>query len=462
MDEHVILAGWRMRCIVSLACLAIASYGLAGIMPGDEAIPAGSTYCVDSRIGSDSNPGTREAPWKSLDAIHNRAFAPGDSICFAAGSFFQGGFIIASSGEPGRPITFTASGSGPKPIFTNPFYRNLNGNAIRINGSHIVIDGLFFMNCPMSPVCEDIRTLGAVYISPGADFNTVRNCEMTKTPVGIQVYGQHNCITHNDIHDNNVPVRPHWGPMGVVVCTSNNEICYNRFSNYWAPSNEYGHDGGAIEINDRDYPKENILIHHNTSYGNQGFIEFVGKVKQDSILIHHNVCEDYQSFIGFTGPCTRIRVEHNTVIRILAHETRDSEDVVFWFYYDNSDISFRNNIFVFDPEKVERVFARQKVIHDHNLFCRLGDISGSPDSGVFPQPEPFVNITLGAGESVREGEKTGDPLFVDFARRDLRLRPESPAVDAGADLGYTQDFDGAPIPSGRAPDIGAFERTENE
>jgi hypothetical protein len=48
-------------------------------------------------------------------------------------------------------------------------------------------------------------------------------------------------------------------------------------------------------------------------------------------------------------------------------------------------------------------------------------------------------------------------MFVDFENRDYRLRADSPAVDAGFDLGYMLDFDNNPIPSGSAPDMGAFE-----
>ncbi len=132
----------------------------------------------------------------------------------------------------------------------------------------------------------------------GADHNTVRNCEITETPIGIQVYGERALITRNHIHDCNTPTQPNWGPACVFVNTSNNEISHNRFENFAAPSEEYGHDGGAIEINDRRIPKENVHIHHNWSSRNQGFIEFVGLVKQDNTWIHHNICDDYQSFLG--------------------------------------------------------------------------------------------------------------------------------------------------------------------
>ena len=411
-------------------------------------------YFVNSNHGDDSNDGSVNAPWRTIEKIHEYKFAPGDSVFFSRGSVFNSGFVINRSGRSGKPIVFTAYGVGPKPVFSNIHYTNLNGNAIQIRASYIVIDGLYFYYCPKSPVTEKIKTLGAIYIAEGADHNIVQNCEMTRTPVGIQVYGQHNLITHNYIHDNNVSIKPHWGPMCVVVSTSNNEICYNRFENYSAPSNEYGHDGGAIEINDRKYPKQNIKIHHNTSYRNQGFIEFVGSVKQDNMIIHHNVCEDYQSFVGFTGPCTNIRVENNTVIRTLAHEKPDSEDVFFWFYFGgNENLIFRNNIFVYDPARIEPVFSRGKFTHDHNLFYRIDD----PDLMDSANYHAFQRSVVGGGAHPREGGKIGNPMFVDLENRDYRLTAESPAVDAGADLGYELDFLNHPIPAGKAPDMGAFE-----
>jgi predicted outer membrane repeat protein len=50
-----------------------------------------------------------------------------------------------------------------------------------------------------------------------------------------------------------------------------------------------------------------------------------------------------------------------------------------------------------------------------------------------------------------------DPRFVDPAVGDLRLRPESPAIDAGAPAGVTADIRGLPRPQGGAPDLGAYE-----
>jgi hypothetical protein len=270
----------------------------------------------------------------------------------------------------------------------------------------------------------------------------------------VTVYGQHNLVARNYIHDDNEPIQPHWGPIGVVICGSHIEVSHNRFLDYCAPSAEYGHDGGAIEINDRLLPKDDILIHHNLSLRNQGFIEFVGKVRQNNFRIHHNVCMDYQSFLGLTGPCTNIRAENNTVVRTLAHAEPDSEDVVFWRYENgNSNIVFRNNIFVYDPARCEPVFARGEVEHSHNLFFRT-------DEATIPKQanrEAYERKYLGGGAFLRTGDKFGDPLFRDPTNADFHLKPGSPAISAGTNLYYKTDFDGRAIPTNRPPDMGAFE-----
>ena len=358
-------------------------------------------------------------------------FRPGDTVYFKRGEKFEGAVEIRQSGAARAPITFTAYGNGPAPQFSNLRSDLLHGNGLRVNASHIIIDGLYFDRCPPNPVEGNIKKIGAVYLTTNATHDVVRNCEFTETPVGVTVCGQHNLVTSNYIHDDMRPIQPHWGPMGIVVAGSHNEISWNRVVNYCAPSAEYGHDGGAIEINDRSLPKVDIHIHHNVSLRNQGFTEFVGLVKQDHFLIDHNISDDYQSFLGLTGPCSNFRVEHNTVVRTRTHDEPDSEDVVFWLYEEgNTNINFRNNIFVYAPPKIEPVFARGQPGHSYNLFYRPDE----NDLGRQANHEAWVRKYLGGGARLGPGDIFGDPKFRDPAHEDFHLRPDSPAIGAATNI----------------------------
>jgi hypothetical protein len=48
-----------------------------------------------------------------------------------------------------------------------------------------------------------------------------------------------------------------------------------------------------------------------------------------------------------------------------------------------------------------------------------------------------------------------DPLLMSDSN--FHLQSGSPCINAGVDVGLSEDFDGNPIPRGAAPDIGAFE-----
>lgn len=83
------------------------------------ALPAGTTYYVDSAGGSDSNNGTNEAnAWQTLGKVGETAFSPGDSILFKRGGVYTGPVSLQGSGEAGNPIIVSAYGEGDKPLLT--------------------------------------------------------------------------------------------------------------------------------------------------------------------------------------------------------------------------------------------------------------------------------------------------------------------------------------------------------
>ncbi len=94
----------------SLVSLQTAPFS-APVSPG-----ASFTYYVDATIGSDSNPGSQAAPWKTIAKVNSANLTPGQSVGFARGSSWREALIVPSSGSAGSPITFGAYGTGATPV----------------------------------------------------------------------------------------------------------------------------------------------------------------------------------------------------------------------------------------------------------------------------------------------------------------------------------------------------------
>lgn len=85
-------------------------------------VPAfeGATYYVDADVGSDSNPGTLAAPWKTPARVgaSQHLLRPGDRVLFRCGQVFSGPLALETSGKPDLPITYGSYGEGPRPEIT--------------------------------------------------------------------------------------------------------------------------------------------------------------------------------------------------------------------------------------------------------------------------------------------------------------------------------------------------------
>jgi hypothetical protein len=76
---------------------------------------SGTTYYIDA-AGSNRNSGTSASePWADFVNINSRTFAPGDSILLRRGCVWRGQFTLNGAGIPGRFLTVSAYGVGPRP-----------------------------------------------------------------------------------------------------------------------------------------------------------------------------------------------------------------------------------------------------------------------------------------------------------------------------------------------------------
>ncbi|HVW61306.1 MAG TPA: discoidin domain-containing protein [Puia sp.] len=402
-----------------------------------------ATYYINSRWGNDANSGrSMDDPWQSCRPLEQRSFRPGDSILFAKGTSYTGGFVFNSSGTAGKPIVFSSYsasaalvrntprekladaflkyGAGPLPSFTNPDWHILNGNIFRVEGNYIVIDGLYFHDNTNPPgsdhINKNVQKMGAVYLALGTHHNIIRHCEFFHSPVAVKIKGSYNLVTGNYFHDATDTLAHSWGPIAIMVVKPHNEICYNRIVNYGSYGGPYGSDGGVVEFDgvDDDFDGRDLDIHHNVSINNHGFLELAGR-NVDSVTIASNISDDTNQFIG-GGSMRNIFVYNNTVVRL---REPNVDRYVFWtFRPDSCRMHIHNNIFVLSPDiKVYGPVVKAKghvrsfvgnQPHDHNLYFSAGD------------PDP-LGIPPGKGDIV------ADPMFRDYDAGDFRLKANSPA-----------------------------------
>jgi parallel beta-helix repeat protein len=76
-------------------------------------------YYVDATNGNDRNSGlSPSTAWKTISKVNSSNLQPGDNILFKRGESWREQLKVPSSGSNGNPITFTAYGSGDKPVIT--------------------------------------------------------------------------------------------------------------------------------------------------------------------------------------------------------------------------------------------------------------------------------------------------------------------------------------------------------
>jgi hypothetical protein len=407
-----------------------------------------TSYYVDSVNGSDANSGTVESsPWKSLAPIHARTLLPGDMVFLKSGSTWNGGLIIDDSGVEGNPITFTTYGTGQRPIIRNPGSDADWTTAVTINADWVVLDGI---------MARDAQWRG-VSIANGADHNVVQNVEATNVGIGVGVYGQWNLVTRNYIHDlhlvRNTPGGDDdFGAVAIWLFNSNNEVSYNTMIDCSGPSYDYGSDGGCVEVYAGSNDSNNLHIHHNYCEESNGFMEIGGRGYQvHDVTLAYNVSVDNNrdQFLGahlggyFGIDLQNLAIDNNTIV---LHSSPDGRlwAVIAFFYGEPTaqQVAMRNNLFYLDD--CDSVVGHAGEITEYNNL--VYDLEGNYNLGFVPDASDIIGR---------------DPEFIDAGSYGMAgiysLLGASPAIDAGANLGYTIDSAGKTVPSGQLPDIGAYE-----
>ncbi len=441
-------------------------------------------YYVNSKTGDDTKDGkTPATAWLTLTRVNNTPFNPGDIIHFAKGSSWTSSsdwseaptLYIKRSGTSGNPIIFRSyvpagETSTVRPSFSNVYTATNFANCIRVAADYIIIEDLFVTAAGSNAFIFDSGE------GNSSDNNIVRDCEITGCGVAFLVKGRNNFFTKNYIHDL-IMVVSDTGPFCTLPredprwsrnpcdndfgCTSfwfygpNNEVSYNRVINNVGASPDYGgFDGGFLELYEG---ADNIYAHHNWVENGVGIVEGSnanGDGNFTNLKIVYNVFIENQGMFAApkaSGLLKNFLFAHNTCI---TKQGTVYKNMFQWFSNTNpptpintTDIKVRNNIFVLSGAG-EEVTKNNNFSHTNNIYYLTNGAS-------------LGALVLGAGE------KTMNPLFENEPAKDYRLKAGSPAIDAGADLGFTlesdeKDFENKPAPFEDGPDMGAYESPNNK
>jgi len=421
-----------------------------------------STFYVDGRRGQDTNPGTRNAPWRTIQKA-SASLQSGGTVLVSAGEYRER-IHVTRSGSPGNPITYQAAGK-------------------------VVMEGFRI-------TADYIRVIG---------FEITSQIRLIEESYGVYLRGQHNEVLDNYIHDiyhDGIMLVGGGGPHSPP--TAYNVVKGNRI--YRASSSGITVDGveNLIEGNDIShiiqYPPGGPAYDGADADGLRPFgtghifrKNRVHDIRSDDLgnLDPHIDC------IETWGPATDMLFEQNIC---------DAEDTDFLpvqgAQIENGSgvvnhLTFRNNIFmnVRVGIHVEKLGSTDMTVIQmvNNTFYKIthqgilieGPSSGSVQNNVFfdvgGDEEGYV--ALGAdskgmaigynSHGMSDGRAPGklgsrapyphdlwrvDPKFVSAATKDFRLLPNSPLVDAGVTLkDVTVDILGVPRPQGAGYDIGAYE-----
>lgn len=423
-----------MRAVAALALLLLSLSAPA----------RAATYHIDDKDGSDTRTGKGpDQAWKTLAPANKAAFMPGDTLMLRSGGVWTGPLDIPRGGSEAAPLVITSYGTGDKPAIEFPDQGGKS--AVSLHGDWIVLEKITVRKV----------FLAGISVSLGAEHNVIRNVEVTACGLGVVLDGPDNKVTGGYFHDLNMVVstpggNDDYGAVGVVVANSGNSVTDSRFIRCIGPSLDYGFDGGGVEIWAGDRDVKNVSLLRNYAYRTCGFFEIGGKgYAVENILAAYNVLSDCfglsYTFINNSGDYTiklkDYRFENNTVVVHACPNEKIWTCIAFDSPSEPGIFTMRNNLF-YVPHADRILWNATSPVTANNLIFHPGTAFFTPNYALAP--------------SDIQGK---DPLFADAgscaADGDYRLKPGSPAVDAGLAAGHALDQAGHAV--GSKPDIGALE-----
>lgn len=420
---------------------------------GDGVTPAAAKYYV-TPTGDDSNPGTRDRPWRTIQKAADTLVA-GETVYIMAGTYAER-VVPRNSGSADKYIVYAA----------NP------GDTVTIDGAAIDVPewaALFHIEGKDFLRVAGLRVTNAVSNphNPGIWAENARHIVIEKNYVyrtndsGIAAWnsqdvivegneveeaclaGWNECISIGttdgfDVRDNRVHVSSKEG-----ICAKDGS------SNGRVYRNQVHHtEAVGIYVDAQDKHTFNIDVFDNVSHDGveDGFAvaSEVGGLLEN-VRVYNNVAYN-NGWVGIdvsdccidSHPISNVLIVNNTL-------------------YNNGRDSWGGGIVVQNPQ-AQGIVIRNNICCQNHLFQIAVNAALLVDR-VTVDHNLIDGFRGGEDEIYGDQHVEGTAGFADAGAADFHLLAISPAIDAGSPTDApAADFDGHARPNGAACDIGAYER----
>ena len=432
---------------------------------------ADGRYLYVSPAGHDTADGSRAHPWRSIQRAADVA-QPGDTIVVAPGSY--AGFRLTRSGQAGRPIVITGKRHRPRPVIEGGGERDVIrlervrhvrlarlavtgaaesfGAGVRVSeSSDVSLSGLRL---------HGNRSFGAE-LADSSDVQ-LRRSRIWGNETGVQVSrdGAGVRLVDNDVFANDRMIvndaapNNDRGANGLVFYKTTGRVVAraNRIWGNWAPSTDYGDDGGAFEI----YAASRVELRGNVVWGNENVLETgtdrSGGCRGNSFVRNVAYGRGHASG-GLILRCAEGMVVANNTLVGLDRFSFDVTADASAFGGSIERLRILNNVAVSD----DRLHSIDSTLPDSVVIDR--NLIFNPSGGYLAYVAGHGNTDelseLRSWTGQEGGGINAAPRFRQARRHDFRLRAGSPAIDRALRLPEVSERF-----NGRAPDLGRFEFSE--